>query len=667
VYFKSLYSPSPDVKDVAYDGLKMVLTHQSRLPRELLQTGLRPILMNLADPKRLSVPGLEGLARLLELLTNYFKVEIGHKLLDHFRIVADPQLLSNASKLTLGENEGITKLVRLANIFHLLPSAANIFLEQLVNLIVQTESQMHFSGKTPFSEPLARYLNRYPAEGIDFFLRHLALPSHLRTLRSILQAKLAPNLQRELASRTLTLVAFVKGDDALQVIPSLSLISDLVELIPSWMSENGFVMDTLLELWHSETPQSEQSAEIVPQLLERHDLMLSIFKTALATSSRIDLVFEIVAIYTRNLGMDLVRTTRFLYKHVALSNDVLYQRNVLMRFLAWFDDPSYTSSHKMFFIRYVVTPTLLVQAHQPDTKDQLLDVGFIRRLSRLIWLPTSDPNVDDVFKIEVLHLTTVLVQHYPKLLEDAKKNVIQCAWQYIGNEDTIVKQTGYFLTARFFVAFPTPAKFLLKTWMGLLRTPSAEGRPIVRQEALAILVPCLTVVDPAEKPGFPAWATTARKLLAEEGLSQSLTIYHLIVKHSALFYPVRALFVSHMVNSLNKLGMSSSSTPDSRLLTIEILNVIFKWEEQTAQTLAAGPVSGPASWTTPLTYRENLVSYLVRLATSVDPTMRNSLVPRALALLQKMVGPQGWRDVAFGLRFFLKALEQVCHPRFLRQ
>ena len=65
VYFKSLYSPTPEVKQVAHEGLRMVLTHQARLPKELLQTGLRPILMNLADPKRLSIPGLEGLARLL--------------------------------------------------------------------------------------------------------------------------------------------------------------------------------------------------------------------------------------------------------------------------------------------------------------------------------------------------------------------------------------------------------------------------------------------------------------------------------------------------------------------------------------------------------------------------------------------------------------------------
>ena len=69
----------------------------------------------------------EGLARLLELLTHYFKVELGHKLLDHFRIIADPQMLRASSRLPLSDNETITKLNRLVNIFHLLPSAANIF------------------------------------------------------------------------------------------------------------------------------------------------------------------------------------------------------------------------------------------------------------------------------------------------------------------------------------------------------------------------------------------------------------------------------------------------------------------------------------------------------------------------------------------------------------
>ena len=61
--------------------------------------------MNLADPKRLSIGGLEGLARLLMLLTNYFKVEIGSKLLDHFRYIADPAMLRASARIPLSDNE----------------------------------------------------------------------------------------------------------------------------------------------------------------------------------------------------------------------------------------------------------------------------------------------------------------------------------------------------------------------------------------------------------------------------------------------------------------------------------------------------------------------------------------------------------------------------------
>lgn len=54
IYFKSLYSRVAEIKDVAHEGLRMVPLHQSGLPKALLQTGLRPILMNLADARRLS-------------------------------------------------------------------------------------------------------------------------------------------------------------------------------------------------------------------------------------------------------------------------------------------------------------------------------------------------------------------------------------------------------------------------------------------------------------------------------------------------------------------------------------------------------------------------------------------------------------------------------------
>jgi len=630
----------------------MVLTHQSRLPKELLQTGLRPILMNLADPKRLSVPGLDGLARLLELLTNYFKVEIGHKLLDHFRSVADPQMLQQSSRLPLADHEGISKLVKLANIFYLLPSTANIFLDNLVNVIVQTEAQMHFSTRSPFSEPLARYLDRYPTEGIDFFLRHLRLPQYLRTLRSILLERYAPNLERELASRTPLLIN--QGNDTSLLTQSLLLFHDLAEISPTWISDYEIAIDALVKVWRSSNCQSG-----APDLIQRHSLLLGIFIKALERSPRIDLLFDVVAIFNRNLGMDVIHVSQFLYRHVALSEDGIFRRNVLLRFLIWFGDSTVLWDQKGVFIRYIVTPTLLVYASSESNNERLIDSDFISQLHRLIWQPITEAgafaDTDDIFKIELLHLTTILVKSYADLLEDVKKDIIKCAWHYITNsDDIIVKQTAYLLAARFFVAFPTPQKFILRAWTGLLRLSHSEGKPLVRQEALATLAPILPQSDSAE-PGHPQWAKTTRRLLAEEGLVQMIAIYHLIIKQPQLFYPVRSLFVPHMANSLTKLGMSGSSTPEMRSLSIEILQVIFDWEVKTSRG-----DQNETTWVTPIALRENMISYLVRLATFPhENAAKTALVPRALSLLQSMVGPNGWTEVTVGLRYFSRSLEQA--------
>lgn len=639
----------------------MVLTHQSRLPKELLQTGLRPILMNLADPKRLSVAGLEGLARLLELLINYFKVEIGHKLLDHFRIVADPQMLQASSRLPLPENEGITKLVRLANIFHLLPSAANIFLENLVNAIVQTEAQMQFSGQSPFSDPLGKYLDRYPGEALDFFLRRLQLPRQLRTFRSILQARLAPNVEKELASRTQSLVVHCfKGGDSALLLPGLHLLDDLAELQSGWISENSYAIDAVIEVWRSEPSQSEQADATFSESIHRQSVTLSIFQKVLENVPRVDLLFEIVAIYTRNLPVDLTRLTQFLYRHVALNQDLFYRRNVLARFLMWFEDRSTSWGTKTYFLRFIVTPIILVQADKPN-KGGLLDADLITAVHRTIWQPmiddTSFVETDDMFKIELLHLTTVLVHRFPELLEDVKKDIIRCAWHYITSDDAVVKQTAYLLAARFFEAFDTPQKFILRAWTGLLRPPHTEGKLLIKQ-ALDILAPVLPRSG-ADDVGYPQWAKTTRRLLAEEGngFQQIIMIYQLLVRQPHLFYPVRALFIPHMVNSLNKLGLSGTASGESRILSIDISQVIFDWE-QNPQGAESQSVVAP--WITPLSFRESIVSFLVRLATAtLEPPVKTVLVPRALTLLRQMVAPSGWSDVTVKLNYFSRALEQV--------
>lgn len=670
MYFKSLYSTVAEVKDVAHEGLRMVLQHQARLPKELLQTGLRPILMNLADSKRLSAQGLEALSRLLKLLTNYFKVEIGHKLLDHFRVIADPQMLQASSRLPLSENDGIAKLVQIANIFHLLPASANMFLENLVNSIVQTEAQMHFSGQSPFSEPLAKYLDRYPIEAVDFFMRHLQFPRHVRTLRSILQARLAPRLLRELESRFIAIVSnCLSGREANLVLPGLQLSLDIAELVPTWLTENPFVIQTLLTLWQHDVSPQEFDPQTNLELIQRHALLLSIFMLALKQSPRVDLLFEIVSIFTRNLPQDPVRVSEFLYKHVALSDSLTYRRNVLAMFMTWFTAEGRTYAHKTYVMRFIITPIILVNAARP-TKEGLLDSDMIQWFHTHVWIPMNDESttkdVDDIFKIELLHFTTVMVHQYPELLVDAKKDIIKCAWHHIHNEDAIVKHTAYLLAARFFEAWEGPQKFTLTVWSGLLSRPHSEGKALVRQ-ALDILAPVLQRSS-ASEPGYPQWARTTRRLLAEEsgGWSQVGLIYQLMVRQSGLFYPVRALFIPHVVNSVSKLGLSPSSTIESRLLSVEVLQVIFDWEQKAmAANSADVDMDNPTTpqWTTPLPFRESMVSYLVRLSTlPMEVQSRNVVVPRAVNLLRALVSPTGWTDVTVKLHYFARMLHQVRDP-----
>lgn len=667
---------------MAHEGLRAVLTHQSRLPKELLQTGLRPILMNLADPKRLSIPGLEGLARLLELLTNYFKVEIGHKLLDHFRIVADPQMLQASSRLPLMENDGIKKLVCLANIFHLLPSAANIFLENLVNAIVQTESALHFSGESPFSAPLAKYLDRYPSDAMDYFMKHLAFPMQIRTLRSILRAKLAPNLLRELNARTGPLVvACLEGRDANLVMPGLLLCSDLAELVPGWVLSNQHAVDAVLALWRNE-PLSDSLNSPTAELLQKYTLMLSIFKQALEQSPRIDVLFDIVNVFIRRQFLDVVSVIQFLYRHVALSNNLAFRRNILLRFLIWFDDPSYTWAQKALFLQYIITPMLLIHATHSPVKGGLVDADVILHLHNRIWQPLgasdtgfadSFPGADDAVLIEFLRVTTIMVQHYSEFLHEAKKDIIKCAWLFIVNEDPLVKHSANVLAARFFDVFDGPPKFLLRLWTGVLKGPHSEGRHLVKQ-ALDVLAPILLRSQSSE-PGCPQWAKTTRRLLAEDGVNSTQTnlVYHLIVAQPSLFFPVRALFIPHIANHLMKLGLTATSNIESRILSVELVQVIFDWEQKSTAAAASGeaPSATPSEeWTTPLGLRENMVSYLIRLATTaLDVQSRSMVVPRALTLLRNLIAPGGWGDVNIKLNYFSRALEQVgdmflLHPFF---
>ena len=60
-----------------------------RLPKELIQSCIRPILLHLREYTKLTIPLLRGLSRLLSLLSSWFNKTLGEKLLEHLHRVSD--------------------------------------------------------------------------------------------------------------------------------------------------------------------------------------------------------------------------------------------------------------------------------------------------------------------------------------------------------------------------------------------------------------------------------------------------------------------------------------------------------------------------------------------------------------------------------------------------
>jgi len=138
-FFKSLTVRSEAVVAVARDALASVIA-QSKLQKELLQSSLRPILLNLADYRKLSVPLLQGLSRLLSLLSNFFNLTLGEKLLEHLRRWNDPEFIAKAKTFKPGDEVKIPCAI--LSLFHLLPPAPDKFLVDLISVTMTLEAQL---------------------------------------------------------------------------------------------------------------------------------------------------------------------------------------------------------------------------------------------------------------------------------------------------------------------------------------------------------------------------------------------------------------------------------------------------------------------------------------------------------------------------------------------
>jgi transformation/transcription domain-associated protein len=190
--FRSLVSQPVRAVASAHDALRDALTlsvvstqsqdgtkSKSRLRKELLQTCIRPVLLNLRDYTRLNLVLLRGLKQLLSLLSSWFNKTLGEKLLDHLQKWTDPNRIRSQKIWLAGREPEVPAAI--IELFVLLPQTSN-FVDELVKSTIKLEAALPVYKsqcvRSPFRPPLAKYLNKFCEYSVTFFMQRLVTPMY---------------------------------------------------------------------------------------------------------------------------------------------------------------------------------------------------------------------------------------------------------------------------------------------------------------------------------------------------------------------------------------------------------------------------------------------------------------------------------------------------------
>lgn len=716
VFFKSLYAKSPEIIDAAFAGLKDVLTQTNKLPKDLLQNGLRPILMNLQEPKRLSVAGLDGLARLLTLLTNYFKVEIGQRLLEHMKVIADESLLQKVSFGLVEQQKEMRIVAAVFNIFHLLPPAAATFMETLVTAVLDLEAKLRRTACSPFRQPLIKYLNRYPREAFVFFQNHLSQEKYGRFYGQILADPESEPVRRTLAAEPESLIntaLAIEGSES-RITASVNVIYALHSVSMKMPTNNWYqrapdFKRRLLEAGVDLNKSLRQDTLPPSQRLrveQAGDQLMDIFTTYLTQSSEdLDFTFELLeAVATEKIKRNLA-TFKFLYATLISSESIPFRKTILTRCLDMYSQKNLTQQIKTFVFHNLINPIIAMDIKRnfqsPDTP-RLVDKAMVELIHSRLWRPqlgeineeSSYRGVDHT-RMEALQLSALLIKYHHTTVQDARKDVIKFAWNYIRLEDIINKYGAYVLISYFIAHYETPPKIALQIYIAMLKAHQNEGKALVTQ-ALEILAQILPKRMPAGVDvRSPAWAKWPRRILAEEtgNLQQVMSIFHFLVRQPELFYESRENFVSIIVPSLQKIASPPNPSNESKKLALNLISLLWSWEKRRVHTALAnshadftvskkrkieepqnptpssdGVVTVSASkdrieYEIPIEHRTTVIKYLVQFITSLQerypvpaanfkpnqrapqPQPSNEMCKRAVQLLRDLLSPEFWSDV----------------------
>lgn len=692
VFFKALCNKSTEIINAAHLGLKSSLDESAKLPKELLQNGLRPMLMNLSDHKKLTVSGLEALARLLELLISYFRVEIGRKLLDHLMAWAQINTLRLIAGQDLENNHTVQIVMAILNIFHLLPAKAYTFMEEIINTLQYLEGHLDRHQNSPFRLPVLKFLNRFADNCLEYYTAHFKNRKLGNMLAYFAGEEDGPRIREVAKGKIEAIVEDLKSetDNEVKVIKfanTVDLVGAISKYDNEWFNEQQPLLETLCGLIENlieikgNLPLTSSTHLQADQAISNFQVLIVNFMEK--NPEEISLLFNTIN-HLSKLNLKVHdKIEDFIFCTVVKCDDVEHRQRYMNQSVDFIADDTQLKA-KIFVLKKIFDSVLLYEIDKTGDSSKLFENGpmWLQKLNDNIWKSSNDIITDrtsgkiDSYRFALLESTTILLKWSADQLNDYKKDIIKFSWNYIKLEDNITKQVAYVTTSYFIAAYDTPAQLATQVFVALLKTHQNDSRHLVR-EALDILAPVMSLrlVD-GESPN--SWLKWPRRVLSEDGfnVTQVLNVYQFIDQHPDLFFPAREHFISNIITAMGKLTILANAALENQVLAIDLAELILSWERKAdalkkdkkiedansttngeSEMKDANDFSTSDDYVIPFGQREACVTFLIRyVCISPQRASESELGQKALGILYDLLSPQHWPEVSVKITFFEKFL-----------
>ncbi|KAL2197501.1 hypothetical protein P885DRAFT_35176 [Corynascus similis CBS 632.67] len=534
-------------------------------------------------------------------------VEIGARLLDHVKQIAEPNFLQQVSFTFFEQHNALKVIAAVFNIFHLLPDAAKQFKERVIDNVLDLEEKLRRTHLSPFRLPLYKYLNKYPSDVWAFTLGKLEELKYGRFLSQVLRHRDSQVLRDygaanvEFIIKTCNnIISQGKETKFIAIINTINMLDALCQF-PSTLSwlDNKEHIDWLKQVG-KELERNLKANSLSPVLrLPAHqasEQLMTILTKALARNPKdLDSVFALVESITADDFRETPALLSHIYKHIICSDSIEFWKTVVLRCLEIYAGKSASQRTKWYLLHNIVNPIVAmdVMRHwnrgEASKTPRFLDKTIIDSINTKIWkVNLPDPQEDllqpriDHTRMEVLQLSAMIVKYHHTILQDARKDFIKFGWTYIRLDDVINKHAAYVVIGYFIAHYETPAKIVTQIYFSLLRTNQNEGRALVTQ-ALELMAPVMPKrCNTALTDRNPVWAVAPRRILAEESqnVQQMTCIFHFLVRHPDLFYHTRDKFAMLIIQCLRKVASPPNPSNESRKLALNMMWLIWQWEER---------------------------------------------------------------------------------------